>query len=71
MAADLGSVGVEQRRGGADRRGRPTPRMCIVGQAPIGGAVAAWRAKHPSATVEEGLGKMIVWGGNDVKGLGR
>jgi hypothetical protein len=33
------------------------PRMFIVGQAPIGEAVAAWRAKHPRATVEEVLGK--------------
>jgi hypothetical protein len=33
--------------------------MFIVGQAPIGEAVAvaAWRAKHPRATVEEVLGK--------------
>ena len=33
------------------------PRMFIVGQAPISEAVAAWRAKHPRATVDEVLGK--------------
>ena len=33
------------------------PRMFIVGQAPIGEAVAAWRGKHPDATVDGVLGK--------------
>jgi hypothetical protein len=31
--------------------------MFVVGQAPIGGFVAAWRGKYPQATVEDVLGK--------------
>ncbi len=45
--------------------------MFIVGQASVGEAVTAWRAKHPRATVEEVLRKPVVWGGNAVTGPGR
>ncbi len=47
------------------------PRMLVVGQVPVGEAVAAWRAKHPRATAEEVLRKPAVWGWNAVTGPGR
>jgi hypothetical protein len=45
--------------------------MFIVGQAPVGEAITAWRAKHSRATVEEVLEKRVEQRGTDVTGIGR